>query len=103
MTDLDQLAGRLDAATGADAALDAAVAGAFPEAMALSHVSASVEECLSLLREALPGWRWHVGYGASGVLPYAALIKGEARFAAAGPSVPIALLRAILMAKQAGI
>lgn len=101
MTDHDLLAAQLRAAAGGDAALDAAVAGVFPQAAELSHVSGSVDECLSLLDQALPGWHWHVGKGANGVLPYATLTKEQWRVTADGPTVPIALLRAMLAAKQA--
>ena len=50
-------------------------------------------------RRLLPGWSWHVGWNASGVLPYARIESGPHRLIeAAGPTVPLALLRALVAA-----
>lgn len=96
--ELDRL---LTAATGADPAIDRAVAALFGDEIGAARGwSGSVEECVRLLHRVLPGWSWHVGWAPSGVVPYARLRRGEERISAEGPSVPIALLRAILAARR---
>lgn len=94
------LAAALDRATGADARLDAALHALVAPGGAVEAPSytGSVDACLALVRALLPDWRWHVGHGATGVLPYATLSRGEVRFAADGPTVPLALLRAAVRA-----
>lgn len=85
----------LVAASGSDRALDARLAtelGA-PEKGYTSSVDAAIE----LVRHALPGWGWHVGWHADGVTPYATLHDAgrTLHVEAIGPTVPIALLRAM--------
>jgi hypothetical protein len=119
MPSLAALARRLAHATGADPALDAVIAAALdpdrppgpapdPALRPAPGYTASVDACLDLIARALPGWRWHVGHGANGVLPYAALSHADAdadgdgrRVEAAGPTMPLALLRALVQAKSA--
>lgn len=99
MSDLET---RLTAATGSDRALDADLArlvepqgtGAPPE------YTGSVDRALDLVHALLPGWSWHVGWNAAGVLPYATLHRGERLVEAAAPTVPLALLRACLRARR---
>ena len=97
---LAALSRSLAAATGSDRALDAAIAETLdaPEAT----YSSSVDACLDLLHRVLPGWGWHVGYGPLGILPYATVQRGEARFEASAATVPLALLDAIVAALEAG-
>lgn len=88
----------LDAATGGDPALDARLAaelGAPPAAY-----TASVDAAIGLVRHALPGWGWHVGWHADGVTPYASLHDAArtVHVEAKGPSVQLALLRAMAQA-----
>lgn len=69
--------------------------------------TASVDTCLALIGRALPGWRWHVGHGPRGILPYAVLTRDEGdgphrRAEAVAPTVPLALLRALVKARRAG-
>lgn len=92
MGEVTGLTERLAAATGADPAIDAEIARAF--AIADDAYTASVETCRILARERLPDWHLHVGYGASGMFPYAALSRGEERFASEAPTLPLAILRA---------
>jgi hypothetical protein len=92
----------LQAASGADAALDARLAqelGAPP-----ADYTSSVDAALGLVHHALPGWGWHVGWHADGVTPYATLHDAArtAHVEAAGPTVPLALLRAVAKALGAG-
>ncbi|MEZ5858486.1 MAG: hypothetical protein R3D28_05705 [Geminicoccaceae bacterium] len=83
------------AATGADRELDrrlAAELGAPPAAY-----TASIDATLDLIRHALPGWGWHLGWHADGIRPYASLHDAArtVHVEAAGPTVPVALLRAM--------
>ncbi|HET6518667.1 MAG TPA: hypothetical protein VFG47_02470 [Geminicoccaceae bacterium] len=100
--DLSDLLQRVRAATGHDPDLDAAIAGLEHRAAEVPAYTASVDACLALVHRALPGWGWHVGYDARGVIPYAAVSKGRARHEAGAPTVPLALLAAILRAKTGG-
>lgn len=88
----------LATATGADAAIDRAVAAAFGAGETAGDWSGSVERCTALVARVLPGWRWHVGWGVSGLFPYARLEHGGERVSAEAPTVPIALLRALAKA-----
>lgn len=100
--DIEGLRVRIDAATGADRQLDRDIARVFARAEPAPDYTASVDRCLDLVQASLPGWAWHVGWNASGVLPYATLHGGAHLVAAAGPTVPLALLRALCRAMLAG-
>lgn len=95
---LAALGALLAAATGPDPAIDRAVVAAFGPGEAPADFSASVERCAALVARVLPGWRWHVGWGVSGLLPYARLEHAGERASAEAPTVPIALLRALAKA-----
>lgn len=86
----------LERASGNDAALDEAIAstlGAKPAAY-----TASAESCVALMRQLLPGWHWHVGWGGNGIFPYVRLEQAGNRVRVEAPTVPLALLRAIIRA-----
>ena len=101
--ELTDLLRRVRAATGHDPELDAALAAGLGHRTAeVPAYTASVDACIALLHRVLPGWGWHVGYDARGVIPYAAVSKGRARHEAGAPTVPLALLAAILRAKTGG-
>ena len=95
MTDLKDA---LDRASGADADLDARLADAFQ--VPAAKFTGSVEDCRALLAAALPDWRLHLGYGASGMFPYVVLSAHGRRCTAEAPTVPLAILRAAVLAKQ---
>jgi hypothetical protein len=99
MTDLEA---ELKTATGSDRALDRELALLLdPERAATPpDYTASVDRCIELVHLALPGWSWHVGWDAAGILPYATLHRGERLVEAAAPTVPLALLRALLKARR---
>ena len=99
--ELAALARRIDAATGSDRELDAELARVFGGREPVPDYSASVDRCIDLVHAAMPGWAWHVGWNASGVLPYASLHLGDRLAEAAAPTVPLALLKALLRAKVA--
>lgn len=85
----------LRAATGADPELDRKLAvelGAPP-----AGYTASVDAALDLIRHVLPDWGWHLGWHADGIRPYASLHDAArtVHVEAAGPTVPLALLRAM--------
>lgn len=85
MTD-QTLLPRLEAATGPDTALDAA--------LHCEQVTASAEAARVWAAAALPGWHAHVGFDASGVMPYAAFSRDGHHVEATAPTVPLAILRA---------
>jgi hypothetical protein len=101
-SDLGALAAAIARATGPDAKLDAALHELLAPGDAADppRYTGSVDSSLELLHALLPGWHWHVGHGANGILPYAAVSQGETRFAADAPTVPLALLRAALQAVE---
>lgn len=98
---LDVLLDRLGQAQGHDVGLDQAIAqdlDSLAPTEQTPEYTASVDRCLELLHRLLPAWHWHVGYGASGVMPYACVSKEGHRFEATAPTVPLALLMAITQA-----
>ena len=101
---LAQLLKRIEGATGADRALDRQIAEVLDHAGPVEDVldyTASVDHCIALIGRILPHWAWHVGYGPRGILPYATLHDEEERFEAVAPTVPLALLGALLKARIA--
>lgn len=99
MADWQVLAAALAAATGGDHGLDQAVADAFGQSPA--EYTESVAACRALAAAALPGWKLHVGYGVSGLFPYAALSRDETHLEAEATSLPLAILRVAVAAKSA--
>lgn len=99
---LADLADRLAAATGSDPGLDKALEQVLlaGDGASAPDYTASVDRCIDLVHRAKPGWAWHVGWDASGVLPYARLHQGSHHAEAAGPTVPLALLRALVAAQR---
>ena len=110
--DLNEVLGRVKAATGADRELDRLITAAVePVSIGLQQkaYTSSVDDCLRLIAILLPDWHWHVGHGPDGILPYAALSKSTGsgaqndggRVEVAAPTVPLALLGAALQALMA--
>ena len=98
---LVSLLDRIEAAVGADRALDAAIERTLRgPAQDPPDYTASVDHCLELLHALLPYWHWHIGRGARGIMPYASLSKGRVTVSADGTTVPQVLLAAIVMALQ---
>lgn len=96
---MGQLRARLHQAGGGDAALDRDLAAVF--ALEAGDYTESIALARQLAARALPGWKLHVGFDASGVLPYAAVSGAGGRFAGTGPTVPLAVLRVVLDAVTA--
>jgi len=98
--DLTTLKQSIGAATGGDRALDAEIASTLEAPLAA--FTGSVDAALELIEHTLPGWGWHVGWHADGIRPYATLHDAERtrQVTAAGPSVPIALLRTMAQALE---
>lgn len=94
MAALDDLYRDLVAATGADPTLDNRLLDIL-DAPAADY-TASVEACRRLVASKLPGWRLHIGYGVSGVFPYASLADDRRRCLAEAPTVPLAILRVLV-------
>jgi hypothetical protein len=99
--DLIDLAHRLNAATGSDRGLDAELARQFGVGEPAPDYTASVDRCIDLVHAVMPGWAWHVGWNATGIIPYASLHQGDQLAEAAAPTVPLALLKALLKARLA--
>lgn len=98
-TELEALSRRIEAATGSDGDLDAELGRVLGGgAASVVDYTASVDRTVELVRAVLPGWGWHLGWNASGILPYATLSHGERRITASAATVPLALLRALLRA-----
>ena len=99
---LQSLADAIAAATGRDDELDQSIADLLdPEPPdPVPDYTASVEACIALIGRALPGSTWHVGYGADGVTPNAAVRQNHGRHRAAAPTIPLALLRALVAARR---
>ncbi|MCA1907663.1 MAG: hypothetical protein LDL39_04805 [Magnetospirillum sp.] len=94
MNDLSKLAALLDDAPGGSVGLDDLVAQVY--GVPAGPYSESVDRCLELVKSVVPGWRLHVGYGVSGVLPYASLTQAGTHYEAEGPTVPLAVLRVVV-------
>ena len=95
-------------AVGQDSYLDKAIAAIIVpterENMTQNYTS-SVDDCLSLVQLILPKWRWHLGHGPTGILPYASLTRSiddteeaQLRVEASAPTVPLALMGAAIKA-----
>jgi hypothetical protein len=104
-SEIGRLIKRLQEATGADRGLDAHVHAIVqeltrdPSRESIPKYTASEPACLELIGQVLPGWKWHVGYGVKGVFPYASVSNDDGkRFEAKAPTVPLALLLALLWA-----
>ena len=94
-----KLVAAIERATGSDRQIDRALAElAGQDTADPPDYTASVDRCIDLLHQLLPGWSWHVGWNATGVLPYATLHQGKQRVEAAAPTVPVALLKALMQA-----
>jgi hypothetical protein len=101
---LRDLLERLTAAEGHDVRLDRAIAETLDPRPAATEApepdyTASVDRCLDLLHRVLPGWHWHVGFGATGLLPYGFVSGAGGRFEPTAPTVPLALLVAIVQGR----
>jgi hypothetical protein len=94
--DWAELGRRLAAATGTDADLDLALSKA--GGGEAGDYTSSVTASRALIARLLPGWTVHLGFDASGVFPYVALGNGPRHVAAGGPTLPLALLRALAAA-----
>lgn len=93
MADSEDLKAALWKANGADADIDRAIAQRY--AVAPVDYSSSIEQCRSLVDQLLPGWRLHIGYGVTGIFPYASLTRGDEILVAEAPTLPLAVLRAL--------
>jgi hypothetical protein len=100
MADLGTLAELLEKLQGGSPEADKALSQALN--CAEGPITESVEEASRLVHSTLPDWHVHVGYDASGILPYASLTLGAAHYEAIAPTVPLALVR-VLVAALRGI
>ena len=102
--DIQGLLQQIRRVSGSDRDLDRGIAhcldGSNGDPTETPPFTASVDACIHLIERTLPGWHWHVGYGPKGIMPYAALMNGELRYEATAPTVPLALLIALLETKM---
>jgi hypothetical protein len=100
--ELQALQQRVEAATGSDRELDRELARLLGggASAAPPDYTASVDRCIDLVHRVLPGWTWHVGWDATGVLPYATLHRDSKLVQASAPTVPLALLKALIRAHR---
>jgi hypothetical protein len=109
-TQLARLLARLQQATGSDRDLDRAIQSVLEptdrasQATSAPAYTGSIPLCFSLVRRYLPDWILHLGYGVRGIFPYAALSERTGkRFEATAPTVPLAVLRALVKTLEARI
>ncbi|WP_237051528.1 hypothetical protein [Magnetospirillum sp. ME-1] len=98
-TDWLELGRKLERASGAEPELDRDLADAF--GVAAAPFTASVPDCRALAQSVLPGMKLHLGYGASGLFPYASLAGEGLHVISEAPTVPLAILRSVVAAKTA--
>ena len=99
VSDWPELERRLERASGADALLDHDLAVAFGASEA--PFTSSVPDCRTLAGAVLPGLRLHLGYGASGMFPYASLSGEGLYIVSEAPTVPLSILRSVVAAEIA--
>jgi hypothetical protein len=99
--ELQGLLHRIQSETGHSREIDRDIGrqlGGVPSGHQSPDYTASIDACLALISRVLPGWHWHVGYGANGVFPYASVANERVRFEAQASTVPLALLTVLLEA-----
>ena len=93
-------------ASGPNNGIDQAIAAALDgdtNIDATPLYTASVDECIALVKRTLPDWHWHLGHGPLGIVPYASMtqndgVDGSVHVEATAPTVPLALLGALMKA-----
>lgn len=98
MADWAELEDRVGKAKGGDTQLDHDLCAAFD--VADQPVTEVAEAARALVLQAAQGWRLHVGFDATGLFPYAALSKDDAHVEAIAPSLPLALLGALVKVRR---
>lgn len=96
---LDSLGEKIDAATGSDQEIDRQIARVFQ--IAPADFSADVMAARQLVEHLLPEVTLKVGYDVCGVLPSATVHAVSGRWTAVAPTVPLAILRAMMGALKA--
>ncbi len=100
-TDWLDLLRRVEQASGAEQELDHDLAAAF--CVAAAPFTASVPDCRTLTETAMPGMKLHLGYGASGVFPYASLSGEGLHVVSEAATVPLAILKSLVGAAAARV
>lgn len=104
--DLASLERQIGDASGPSEGIDLAIAATLDgelESEAPLPYTASVDDCIALIKRTLPDWHWHVGHGPLGIVPYASMSEngGDTEpmlVEATAPTVPLALLRVLMKA-----
>lgn len=107
---LEDLESLIDGATGPSDRLDREIAAVIEGSDGNSRIpayTASVDECIALVKNTLPEWHWHLGHGPMGIVPYASMSRddkdaNEILVQASAPTVPLALLSALVKALNSG-
>lgn len=99
MPNVDRLAEQLDIATSVDPAIDELIAETFE--IPVIGFTSSAMTARDLVARILPEASLRVGFDVCGFLPSATIRNGSGDCTAVAPSVPIAILRAMMRAMQA--
>lgn len=106
----ENLEKQIGLATGPDRTIDETIAahlcGDWDNDTVLPF-TASVDQCIALIKRTLPDWHWHVGHGPMGIVPYASMSSSDSDeeailVEATAPTVPLALLGALMKALKNG-
>jgi len=99
---LAELVQMITSATGPDDKLDASInaaIGPMPTGESIEPAfTRSVDACIELIEYHFPHGHWHVGFDPRGIEPYAGLSYGNKRLESQAPTVPLALLSALIKA-----
>lgn len=86
-------------ASGSDARIDACIAKTFR--VSKIDYSSDAMAARELVAQVLPQATLRVGYDVNGILPAASVLSGKLSHSAVAPTVPLAILRALLSAVSA--
>ncbi|WP_234180939.1 hypothetical protein, partial [Sphingopyxis sp. NFH-91] len=82
--------------SGSDKQIDASIAELFE--IEPAEFTSSAAESRRLSAQLLPHWQLRVGYDVCGIFPSATVSLGDRRHSSVAPTVPLAVLRALISA-----
>lgn len=94
--ELGHLADALEVVSGSDKQIDASIAELFE--IEPAEFTSSAAESRRLSAQLLPHWQLRVGYDVCGIFPSATVSLGDRRHSSVAPTVPLAVLRALISA-----
>lgn len=95
-TELGRLVEALEMASGSDKQIDATIAELF--GLDPAEFTSSAEVSRRLGAQLLPHWQLRVGYDVCGIFPSATASLEDRRHSSVAPTVPLAVLRALISA-----